>query len=150
MKRLLLCWILGIGVLASGCQSPPAPEVEVDVLNELHERAFAALLEGDTGTLERLWAPDWVFSAPDGRTISRAGFLELFETGAIRYDSIADLEAEARTYGDAAVILGTVRIWYTSPDGPHEEHLRYTTIYARGEGPWQMEVWQSTLIEGGA
>src|SRR5438477_10737412 len=67
---------------------------------------FAAMLKADVGALDKLLAPDLIYTHGDGRVIDKAAFLSDFKTGAFKYVTIEPNDLKIRIYGDTAIVTG--------------------------------------------
>src|SRR5947207_15799360 len=70
------------------------------------DRRFAAMMQADTGALAFLLAPDLTYTHTDGAQNTRAEFLRLLGSGALRYASIAPEAREVRVLASSAVVTG--------------------------------------------
>ena len=55
-------------------------------------------------------------------------------------------EVKAQDCGDAVVLTGICRISVMSGGKPNNFGVRFTDVYAKRGGKWQMVVWQSTKL----
>ena len=123
------------------------PTAEVQRLGEAWA---AAERHGDTATLGRLLADDFLGIGPLGFMLTKEQWLDRYVSGGLHYDAFALEEARVRPYGDAAVVTGrqvqagTVR-GHDLPSGG-----RVTLIWVRPDGEWRLAGWQmSPIAEGG-
>ncbi len=53
---------------------------------------------------------------------------------------------KAQDLGDTVVLTGIARIKVVSNGTPNAFGVRFTDVYARRNGSWQMVTWQSTRL----
>ena len=68
------------------------------------------------------------------------------QSGATVYSSVEPSDVVAQDCGDAVVLTGVARISVNSGGKPMKFGVRFTDVYARRGGQWQMVVWQSTKL----
>jgi ketosteroid isomerase-like protein len=117
-----------------------------DELNALEQRLVRAWVEHDRAAVVELLSDDWKVIDPGGRVLTKAQVLEEFDTGARKLESGTIDEVEVRAYGDFAVVTGR-----TTAQGSYEGNtvsvrLRFTDVFVRRGGAWQVVSSQATLI----
>lgn len=111
------------------------------------ERArFAAMVKADVGALDKLLAPELIYTHGDARRIDKAAFISDFKTGAFNYVTIEPSEMNVRVYGDVAVVTGAAAMHVVQDGKDAHIRIRYTNTQVRGGGGWQMVAWQATRI----
>jgi ketosteroid isomerase-like protein len=98
---------------------------------------LGAILRKDARTLERILAPDFVYTASGHGRSSRQQWLELVATS---YD-IQHLEfgdAEVRVYGDVALVLARIRQQATLAGVERTGEFLVMDVWVRGESRWQV------------
>src|SRR2546422_9190042 len=91
-------------------------------------RRFAAMVHADTVALEQLLAADLTYTHTDGAQNTRAEFLQIVGTGALRYASIAPETREVRVFGSSAVVTGRSAMRVESGAQAHAFRIRYLEI----------------------
>jgi uncharacterized protein (TIGR02246 family) len=78
-------------------------------LHELSERWFAAWLEKDAGTVERLMAEDNLYIGPSGLVLDRQAILAVIRSPSYQLDRGTRTEVTVRAVGqEAAVVRATL------------------------------------------
>jgi ketosteroid isomerase-like protein len=114
-----------------------------DVLAAENAR-FAAQVRQDFPTLERLIGDDLFYVHSNGDIDTKATFIGGMREGRRRYDAIRIDTAAVRVFGKTAVINATCTYYRKNPDGtPNNLYLRYTDVWVRRRGGWQLVSWQS-------
>jgi ketosteroid isomerase-like protein len=104
------------------------------VLKQLVRDWDAALVKGDTATLERLLADEFAFVGG----MKKSDYLASFKTRSD--DSVKSAEStdiQAQIYGDAAVLTGLDTISGQNKDGPYTSKWLYMDVWIKRDGRWQ-------------
>lgn len=103
-------------------------------IRQLDDDVRQAMLLRDVTALEHFCSPDFVVTNPFNQIRNRQQMLEAVAAGTINH-SIFEREIEyLRTYSDTAVVMGRE----TVIDNGTTIHRRYTDIWMRQDGRWQM------------
>ena len=117
-----------------------------DVL-AVEDRFFQALLQSDGAALRRVLTPDFLLiDVMTGSEIPALLLVDLVGSGQLRFESMERLDARVRLYGTAAVVTGQTRMQGRFGEQPFGAHSRYTHVYVRVEGTWQLASAQGTPI----
>ena len=119
------------------------------VLLEMQQALAKAWLTRDWPTLERIIAPEWTSTGPDGRASDRARVLaQVFETGVHKIHALKIDEVEARVFGDAAVVTGRTHGVGEFNSVRYDVVIRFTDVFVRRAGRWQAVASHSSLVQG--
>jgi len=150
MKNLLVCVLLVLCKVWTGFAqntasisgSPTEKEVR-----QLEMRRFELMVARDMKGLEALLADDLTYTHSNGVLENKEQFLAKLNSGKTLYQSIQSEDVRVRVIGDVAIINGIalMRVW--TGGQTQDLRLRYTDIYARREGRWQLILWQSTRVQ---
>lgn len=115
-------------------------------LRQIENEILTALLKSDTSALNRLWADEYSFTAPDGRVVTKENYIALIESGSLKYEVIKLEDLKVRVYGDTALAAG--RITVKGIVGTHiiDGQDRYLTVYVKRQGRWQQVATHSSRI----
>jgi Domain of unknown function (DUF4440) len=116
------------------------------VLAELQQVLARAWMSGDRATIERILAPEWSSTGPDGRVTNRARVLaDVFETGLhkIRHVEIDDVRVQV--HGDAAVVTGRTHGVGDVAGTTYDVVIRFTDTFVRRRGQWQAVASHASL-----
>jgi len=117
------------------------------IIRQLEKEGREATLENDIEAHDRLLADNWVNINPDGSITTKAKLMEFLKDGSFKIISIDNDEVMVRVYGDAAVVTGrstTQRAGQGSEVNTRQ--VRFTRVYARRQGRWQVVSAHNTLI----
>lgn len=116
-------------------------------LTDLEQKRIAAMMAADIETLSVLLADDLTWTHASARVDSKTTFLDALKTGRAKYLDIKLSEECVRTHGEMAVITGLAAIRAVGGSGQEMSvKNRYTNVWAKRDGAWQMIAWQSTMI----
>jgi hypothetical protein len=142
--------VLLLAALATGCDDdPPRATTARDeaILVEMQQVLAKAWVDGDRGTIERMIAPDWNGTGPDGRTIDRAEVLtQVFEKRVHKIHRLEIDAVQARAFGEAAVVTGRTRGAGEFDGVPYDVVIRFTDTFVRRDGRWQAVASHASLV----
>jgi hypothetical protein len=111
-------------------------------LMETEDKWLEAGVRGDAKMAALLLAEDYQGMTPTGSVEDKAQFIASIRTGSLRADSYHQDERYVRILGETAVSTG--RLSLKQQDGFTQ--TRYTRVYVRRQGRWQLLVMQTTRI----
>jgi ketosteroid isomerase-like protein len=127
----------------------PAEGDPVRQLTELQQQLARAWVAGDRAAIERIIAPEWTVTRPDGGISTRADVLrDVFETRTHRIRSLTVDDVRVRVFGDAAVVTGRTRGHGESGNTPYDVEIRFTDMFVRREGQWQAVASHASVVMG--
>ena len=109
------------------------------------DRRYAAMVAADVSALEQVLADDMIYTHSSSSVDTKASLIELIRSGRSVYRRIERPEEKIRIYGQSAVVTGQARI-ELGGDSPRTLNLRYTNVWVKNPGGWQMVAWQSTRL----
>jgi hypothetical protein len=143
--------ILGV-VLLVGSQAATSPAAAAgprprETLEELQQVLAKAWVAGDRATIERVIAPEWTTTGPDGTVRTREQVLgEIFETRVHRIQQMAIDGVEVRLFDDAAVVSGRTRALGEFGGQRYDVRIRFTDVFIKRRGQWQAVASHASLI----
>jgi ketosteroid isomerase-like protein len=134
-------------VAAQGTGQPRSAPRDVKDLTELQQTLARAWVGGDRPTIERIIAPDWMSTGPDGRTMARADVLaEVFENRRHKILSVEIGDVDVRVFGDAAVVTGRTHGVGEVQGSRYDVFIRFTDTFVRRDGRWQAVASHASLL----
>lgn len=115
-----------------------------DMVIELDKKRMTAMAQKDIATLNELIADDLVYTHSSARLDTKQSLIGNMESGSTVYTSVVPSDVKAQDLGDAVVLTGLCRISVNSGGNAMNFGVRFTDVYARRNGRWQMVAWQST------
>jgi ketosteroid isomerase-like protein len=118
-------------------------------LTELQQQLARAWVAGDRAAIERIIAPEWTVTGPDGGISTRADVLrDVFETRTHRIRSLTVDDVRVRVFGDAAVVTGRTHGRGESGNTPYDVEIRFTDMFVRRDGRWQAVASHASVVMG--
>lgn len=141
--------LLGTVVLAFGCMSPasgPSVAPSDAEVRATEGRRFQAMTTVDLRALDTLLAEELTYAHTTGEVDTKASLLDALRTGRLVYDSISPADVRVRVYGGSAVVTGTARVEVRADGAVRRLSIRFTEVYVRRAGRWELVAWQSTRL----
>ena len=111
---------------------------------ELDRKRMHAMAKKDIATLNALISDDLVYTHSSARLDTKQSLLGAMESGATVYSAVEPSDVKAQELGDTVVLTGNARIGVDSGGRAMTFGVRFTDVWARKGGSWQMVAWQST------
>ena len=144
MKHLFVTAVLLLAACSWAVADTARDERELTKLvNDLN----AAIVKPDIAFLERVLAKDYVHYRPHGDVETRAQYLEDRKSGSVDFDSLVADEIKVRVYGDTAIVAYRSTAKGKDKDGAIDEQRRWTRVFVRKDGKWQLVHSQGTTIQ---
>jgi ketosteroid isomerase-like protein len=115
-----------------------------DMVIELDRKRMTAMAQKDIATLNELIADDLIYTHSSARLDTKQSLIGNMESGSTVYTSVVPSDVKAQDLGDSVVLTGNCRISVNSGGNAMSFGVRFTDVYARRNGKWQMVTWQST------
>jgi ketosteroid isomerase-like protein len=144
LKYAAAIGLSGLIVLLPSCAHSRG-ETEKELIRIQNEWA-AARVKPDVPYLENLYAKEFRIQAMNGTVVERDADIAKFATGALKPDYVKDEDMKVSVYGDTAVVTGIENVGGTYKGTFGEMSLRFTNVFVRRDGRWQLVAHQSTLI----
>jgi ketosteroid isomerase-like protein len=113
---------------------------------ELDRKRMTAMAEKDIATLQGVLAEDLIYTHSSARLDTKASLIGNMQSGATVYSSVVPSDVVVQDCGDTVVLTGVARIKVTSGGNPMSFGVRFTDVWAKRGGSWQMVTWQSTKL----
>jgi len=113
-------------------------EIKNEVL-KVEQEQDQAVAASDIKTLDRIWADNLVYTAPNGELLTKAQHLAEFQSGIRKFETMKHDDFNVRVYGDSVVVLtgrSTSMLLYNGEvsEGPR----RFTNVFVKMDGRWQL------------
>ena len=113
---------------------------------ELDKKRMQAMAKKDIATLNAVLADDLIYTHSSARLDTKQSLIGNMQSGATVYTSVEPSDVKAQDLGDTVVLTGTCQIKVVSNGAPNAFGVRFTDVYAKRNGQWQMMTWQSTKL----
>ncbi len=110
----------------------------------LDRQRMEALAKKDIAALNALIADELVYTHSTARLDTKQSLIGNMEGGSTVYTSVVPSDVKAQDLGDTVVLTGSCEISVMSQGRPNSFGVRFTDVWARKGGKWQMVTWQST------
>jgi ketosteroid isomerase-like protein len=113
---------------------------------DLDKKRMQAMAEKDFATLDAVLADDLIYTHSSARLDTKKSLIGNLQSGATVYTFVEPADVKAQDLGDAVVLTGVAQIKVVSQGKPNAFGVRFTDVYAKRNGRWQMVTWQSTRL----
>jgi ketosteroid isomerase-like protein len=113
---------------------------------DLDRKRMDAMAAKDVAFLSEVLGDDLIYTHSSARLDTKASLIGNMQSGSTVYQSVIPSDVKAQDLGDAVVLTGVARIKVHSGGKPMDFGVRFTDVYAKRNGKWQMVVWQSTKL----
>ena len=148
--KLVLTFCLTICLPAIGFGQKPGRHTResagVKELGRLEKVWNDAQVSGNAVALDRLWANDLVVTVPNMPVMDKSESLEFVRSGKLKFQIYKTSDIRIRVYGDAAVVTGQLERTRASNRGEFEDDWRFTKVYVRRAGRWQVVAWHGSPV----
>ena len=129
---------------ASALAQTPAARAEQEI-RVLEKRWNESRVRADVAALDALLAAEWTVTHGDGTMDTKAQYLADLRSGDRKFfGDVKQDEFTVRVYGDTAVVAGVSDSKVEYKGKPGGGPLRFTRVYVKRDGRWQMVVSQAT------
>jgi ketosteroid isomerase-like protein len=111
------------------------------------EKAWAtALIKADAAALDRLLAPDLIFTHANGVVEDKGVFLGNIKSGALKYEVVEHERITVKPYKDAAVLHCKIRLGGVAGGKPFSVYVIMSHMWINEEGLWKLAAHHATLV----
>ena len=105
--------------------------------------------EGDPSVLERILAPDFIYTVGTGEVREKSSFIASAVSDDFTYESFEIEDVEVRWYTDEVVVITGTALW-SGEDAAgelYEGRSRWTNVFVERDGEWRVVVGHSTPVD---
>jgi ketosteroid isomerase-like protein len=155
MKRLVLAFVALLALSGSakcglGARTGPNTQRQTDAIiaeiKTLENTRLAAGLRKDVAAISAMTADDYLQIDTDGRILNKAATLERIKSSYARLVANPVDDLAIRVYGDTAILTARARPQGVLDGKEFTDALRYTRIYVKRDGRWQVVLFQQTRV----
>ena len=107
-------------------------------------KRMQAMAAKDYATLEAIIGDDLVYTHSSARLDTKRSLIDNMKAGSTVYQSVTPRDVKAQDLGDTVVLTGHADINVTTGGKALSFGVRFTDIYTKRDGRWQMVGWHST------
>jgi hypothetical protein len=134
MKAANLAVVILLIANAGNAQNDKQSQALID----LHKKKFSWLINKTYDSLELLLDEKLLYIHSNGLTETKADLFSNLKNEVISYTRSEVMEAQARIYGNAAVITGKGAFAGKARGTPFELNLLYTEVYVKSGNRWKL------------
>jgi len=113
----------------------------------LDKARMEAMAAQDYARLDAIIADDLVYTHSSARMDTKDSLIGAMKSGATVYKACTPSDVKALDLGDTVVLTGRAEISIDRAGDPIAFAVRFTDVYAKRGGQWQMVAWQSTKTD---
>lgn len=113
----------------------------------LDKARMDAMAAQDYAKLDEIIADDLVYTHSSARLDTKETLIGAMKSGATVYKACTPSDVTAMDLGDTVVLTGRAEISIDRAGDPISFAVRFTDVYAKRGGGWQMVAWQSTKTD---
>lgn len=116
----------------------------------LEQRWNDAHIYGDTASLFRLWADDIIVIVPDMRPFTKDDLKAFWRSGRSNITRHETSDVTVRGYDNTAVVEGRLRRQQSFSGRVETNEWRFTKIYVKRNGRWQVVSYHASPLPAGS
>jgi ketosteroid isomerase-like protein len=131
----------------SSVKAQPVPSGSTEqIITQLEQDWGMASVKKDVATYDRIMAPEYMWSGPEGETADKAQNIDEVKSGVYTCTSFHLDEVKVKVYGDTAVVFGleTEKSTYKGKDSSGQ--YRFTDVFVKRNGVWQAVASHSSNV----
>ena len=143
----VLFWMIALTLplTSAAAQSDQNANAEREV-RDMEAQWRRAWLAGDAAALDRIHADDYTAIPNIGTVSTKAEIMADVRRGVFRYSRMEHADMTVRVYGATAVVVGRTVNDGRRGDRDVSGDFRYTRVYVKRDGRWQVVLAQYTRI----
>jgi len=154
MKRIVVAALLVfVAASLSSCKRVHDKSDVEQAVMDAQRHWEEALKQFDPESMQSLLADDDLQTDFRGEVQDKSSWLQSFKTVASNVHSgvsqweISFDDEKVRAFGNAAIVTGRGTFKGVRKDAPVNHVIRFTTVWVKRRGPWQLVSYQATPIE---
>ena len=142
---ILLLLTTPVALFAAQTETKTAPDPATQAeLQRLETTWNNAHLAGDAAALDALWADELVVTVPKMPVFNKAKSLAIWRSGKVKFKKYETSDLAITTFGDTAIVTGTVIRERNFMDKDVRDDWRFTKVYVRRDGKWRVVAWHAS------
>ncbi len=124
--------------------------VDAHAIAAIEQDIARAWVAGDRAAIDAILASDWSVTDAGGNVLTRQQVMSgAFESGDRQIDAMTIDDVTIRVLGEAAVATGRTRASGTHRGTHASVVLRFTDVFVRRDGRWQIVASHASLVPDG-
>lgn len=146
MKKVIFLSLLSACFFFAAAQDNTAVE---NTIKELEQKTIKAILDSDTVTLRKMWAPEFMVNTPRNEIApNREAVLAIQRAGMINYSSFTRVIEKIQVQKDVVITMGyeTLVPKGNLPNAGQPLKRRYLNVWMNQGGQWVQIARQASFI----
>ena len=119
-----------------------------EVIQDLEQRRWQAMIDVDLSTLDLLLHPNLRYTHSTAAVDTKESYLQALETGLFDYREVDNTDVEIQSFQDLALVNGTAAIPVVARGKEFLLRSRYTCVWVNENDDRRFLAWQNTPIPG--
>ncbi len=141
----LSIWFVAL-TYGQAAAAPASADADLATLTRLEADWNTAHTRGDAAVLDKLFADDLVVVVPGMRALTKEDSISVFRSGRMKFDRYETSDTKFRIYETTAIVTGRPRRARAMPDRTVDDDWRFTKVYLRRAGGWQVVSFHASNI----
>jgi ketosteroid isomerase-like protein len=140
---------VGVGLATPGSQrlaSQVGDEAQIDLIKKLESDRLAAGLRKDLDAISLATAEDYIQIDSEGNILDRAATLQRIKSSYAQLQANPVDDMVVRLYGNVAILTARATPKGTIDGKSTLGPIRYTRVYVKRDGRWQVVLFQQTRV----
>jgi ketosteroid isomerase-like protein len=116
-------------------------------LQAIELQRFEAMTTKDTALLRQMLSEDLTYLHSNGMLENKEEHIANIGAGKLVYRTMEPSEMRVRIHGKSAIVNGILHVTGNLGEKAFDLRLRYTDVYFKRKGTWQLAAWQSLKLE---
>ena len=147
MKQFFFGLLLATSTLLACNADKPATTDETAELLRLNTLYDSALIHHDTVVLNKLYAPGFTYTNPDGKLLDRQQQLLSIASSEMKWEYGKSEDVKVLLYNQTAIVTGILQAKGSYRGNPVTIHERYTAVWVKSNQQWQLVAEQGNIIK---
>ncbi|MCU0869294.1 MAG: nuclear transport factor 2 family protein [Burkholderiales bacterium] len=138
---------VAVGLLcATGVARACDPAAVIAEVTAADEARYVAMVDDDFPALDRLLADDLIYTHSSALVDTKKSYVASLQSGKVKYVKTDRSSLKVTPYGCIAIVTGRGDFDVTMDGNPLAVQIRFTNVWEKRSGGWQMIAWQATRI----
>jgi ketosteroid isomerase-like protein len=150
MKRFISIGLVLLAASVAFAQPPAkksAASADEQAIAKLEQEWGDALVKRDFTVINRIAAPEWMLTTPDGNISTKAKADEDLKAGTIVFTSFKLDDIKVNVFGNTAVAFGLETEKSTYKGNDISGQYRFTDTFVKRDGKWQCVATHVSKVE---
>ncbi len=137
--------ILAVIFIQTALAKPDA-SADIQELTRLEKVWNDAYVRADADALEQLCADDLVVAMTDMVVLNKQRSIAILRSGKVKFERYETSDLGIHVYDNAAVVTGRLERTRSAQGHDVNDEWRFTKVYIRRKGKWQVVAWHASTV----